>query len=507
MRHWNFKGIKRWGRYALAAAFCVGLGALASLRTAMALEETSADVLLKDSMGQIAILRWDYIATPGEWPNGEYYVALLTEKNTTTTGLRYDGSTHLPFRANNWIPRTYGKGNHIPNGDYFYTVGTNGAAMVYYDRDGSSQYDHWDDDNHCPRLALWWCDINGRPQCAIGRDSDWDVCNQWSVENNPEYDDYLKKYIAGVAPTLESQDDHVSWWSVPNPDKNASNRCFCFIHNKSHDRDPAMRIANSGTVYCEKEKDWSDRCYFNIWRGTPTLYSTMKRDYWIQKGQTLNFNAETESVAGMYLSRNTTLVVEKGGTLCLNEKVFNDGTIIVDGGTLVIQEKGRLAPLTRDGKNEIKVINNGVLIIMKGGALYTTNEYPMILSESRLINFGTYAMGGNLYLYSSFVENREGGVIAADMNLAVDARPAFGDGTFTSADACARLGMTQTAESKIYLYDTKAHYSTYGCMDDNGTILNFNQTTDVVWNQKESEELRGMIASSGLNESPKRPAA
>lgn len=176
-------------------------------------------------------------------------------------------------------------------------------------------------------------------------------------------------------------------------------------------------------VWCERESSWSGRGHFNLWKGTATMYSALTQSYEIGAGQTLTLNAE-EGFDGVYIPLSVKLVVQPGGTLAINESVYNDGTIINNGGTVIIQSKGSVTNLGTDGKNEI-LVKNGDLIIMPGGALYTNPDYPMVMANSRLINFGYFIMGGDLMLYSSFLENREGGVIAGNLRFGDRSRDRF----------------------------------------------------------------------------------
>lgn len=178
-------------------------------------------------------------------------------------------------------------------------------------------------------------------------------------------------------------------------------------------------------VLGEDESLWDWRIRMNMWDGVPTMYSTLTQSYNICDGQTLSLNAE-EGFNGVYIPKAMKLVVQPGGTLSISENVYNDGTIINNGGTVVVQAGGSLVNLAADGRNEITV-NNGDFIIMPetkvgdttypAGRVYINSNYPMTMINSRLINFGYLILGGNLNLYSSFIENRKGGVIAGNMRF------------------------------------------------------------------------------------------
>lgn len=496
MKHWNEIKLKKWSRRVLALVCALGSVLTMSICPTLA-ADSSADVLSECVNGVIVLFKWDPIIDAYDFPDGEYYVAMLSEKNTTWTGVSWDGSSHLPLRSNDWIPYTCNYYSRTAN-DIFYSVGTHGSPMIFYDAAGRTGCKNWDGDNHCPRLALWTCDVNGRPLGAVGRNGDWHLRYQPDYRNNAALDDYLNNYLAGTAPTLESMDGSTVWWSASHPHHDHDEyTCFCFIHNISG-RDPSMRIASSGTVYSEREKDWGDRCYFNLWKGTPTQYSVLTKSYTISDNQTLNLNAEEENYAGVYIPKGVTLTVEKGGTLSINEKVFNDGKIINNGGTIVIQSQGRIGPFANDGKNYILVKNNGVLITMPGSRLYTREQ--LIFSESRLINFGTCVLGSNVGLFSSFVENREGGVLALGYNCSEVSNPNFMDVDLSGAAAGNIPGFSfDESLDNIYVYDTKGHYSTYGCFDNLGAIAtNFNADNDIVWTRYETgSALREVLAQNG----------
>ena len=234
---------------------------------------------------------------------------------------------------------------------------------------------------------------------------------------------------------------------------------FMIFKNISNARDPAWQCYNNGRIWCDQESDNGDRCWFNVWYGDPTVYSELKQSYTISNGQTLTLDSEATAYRGIYIPPTATLTVQKGGTLAINETVFNDGTIVCDGGTVIIQDAGMLAPLgddgtlsyNRNGKNKIVVQNGGTVIIMDGGRLYTTQAYPMTLINSRLINFGDYVMGGDVELYSSFVENRKGGRILCGFNYEGsrdDLRATFQDAYITYS-SCTNMSSGYSATFKV----------------------------------------------------------
>lgn len=488
------------------------------------LKNSSADILAEVVDGTVVLFKWVSKINTNEILPGEHYVAFLTEKNSSISyDTTWNGGEKLPCNGK-WIPYPmfkYNKENFARN-RVFYSCGSMGSTIMWWD--GSSK----DGDNgNCPRVSLIYCDKNGNPKATIDRNNGHHLTAGWisapkvvstaalsgtATESGTSgtsgtseanaYEDYARKLATGTNKiNLEEYAKNGNWWSCTYPEHDSKYDCFCFIKNISGS-DPAMRIegGNNGYIYSEREKDWSDRMYTHLFIGTPTVYSTLTRNYTIVDNQTLNLNAESESNKGVYIPRGITLTVQKGGTLCINETCYNDGTIVVDGGTLVIQEEGCLSPFAIDGMNKITVKNNGVVIVMKGksntqgGRLLISPDYPMVLSESRLINFGTVVVGGDLTLYSSFVENREGGKLligyeyghrntdngnnGVEGNLA--AMPAFADADLSQAGAGTIESVTALDDGgKIYYYDTKNHYASYGVLSNDGSMPGFSQSSDL----------------------------
>lgn len=481
MKHSNGKKwIKR------AASLLLGGAMLLPMLCTGAEAVDSGDVTANVVNGQVAIVKWVPIISASDFPEGDNYITVLTNKGWTIHGddILIDGPDDGQLvTSGNYTPYSY-SGNGRKSTDIFYTVGTMGAPM--FRRQG------WDGDNKGYEHSIFLAQ-DEYPYCpTVGLKRDDDELDNESWVSASKIEDGIKKYCGDKnAFNLAQYNSPVAYWTVANYEKNSSNYPgkFCIFKNWSNSRDPGWQNYDNGNIWCDQEGDWEDLAAFNMWAGKPTMYSTLTQSYTVSDGQTLNLNAE-EGFSGVYVPKNVTLTVNKGGTLSVNETMFNDGTIINNGGTVIIQSKGRISPMASDGLNKIVVMNGGALIIMEGGALYTPEDTPMILAQSRLINFGTYVMGGNLYLYSSFVENRKGGTIMADLNFAPAVYGNFGGATISGGEVS---GMSATTESKIYLYDTKEHYGAYGCMNNDGNLLNFNMTSDVYWFNRSKADLGNLI--------------
>ena len=441
----------------------------------------SADVLTQAVDGTVLLFKWRSIYSISEILSGEHYVAMLSEDNTSfgeSNGSAYSwtGGEYLHCR-DPWLHNmgfNFSEWN-FPNGQICYSVGSMGSPIMWYN--GTTK----DDDNiDCPEVSMVFCNKDGDPKYAINRGGGYHFSGCALGNSDGAYNDYARKTVTNTrTKNLEKFCNDNNWWSVCYPSKNSSRDCFVFFKNLSMKRDPGWKIDDDNDLYSEQDKDWDDYCYFNLFIGEPTMYSTLTRDYPIEDNQTLNLNAEEESNAGVYIPKGITLTVQKGGTLCINETCYNDGTIICDGGTIVIQEKGKLCPFASDGLNKIIVKNNGVLINMPGGRVYTTADQPIEFAESRLINFGTFVTGGNLYLYTSFAENREGGnmLIGYEYDDKRN-RPNFASANLNGAAQGSIDGMSERA-AKIVSYDTKNHYVSYGVLSNDGNMPGFSQTTDI----------------------------
>ena len=464
----------------------------------------SVDVLSQAVDGTILLFKWRSIYSIGEIEAGEHYVALLSEKSTSIGyadgGSSWSGGKYLQCR-NPWLANMgfYFSEWNFPHNQICYSVGSMGSPIMWWD--GSSK----DGSNiDCPQVSMVYCNKDGDPKYAINRNGDYELSGGALNNGDGAYNDYARKLTTNTRTKDLGQFCYDNnWWSVCYPSKDSGRDCFCFFKNLSAKRDPGWKIDGDKDLWCEQDKDWEDYCYFNLFIGEPTLYSTLTRDYWVKDNSTLNLNAEEESNAGVYIPKGITLTVEKGGTLCINETCYNDGTIICDGGTIVIQEKGKLCPFASDGMNKIIVKNDGVLINMAGGRVYTTADYPIEFAESRLINFGTFVTGGNLYLYSSFAENREGGnlLIGYDYNDK-KSRPNFASADLNGAGWGSINGMSEKA-GKIVTYDTQSHYVSYGVLTNDGSMPGFSQTTDINQTFQDAAALKETLYNKGLRNAKK----
>lgn len=495
MKHWSKNRVKRFAGRALALIFCLATLLPLAIHDASAFD--SAEVISQVKRGTLYLFKWTPLMDGDKARSGPNYVTLLNEKNKTIRGTNQviSGPDEAQIEVHsNYTPFSYGDRS---SGDVFYTLGSMGAPIINRERD--------DGDNNGYEHSYWLADEDYpyAPRQAISRngDGDWDEFADYyfkDLTGNSAYntwiDDYLydQDMLANMSEeqmlayqrkaSLSAYSSDVSFFTLCKANSKGK---FMIFKNISNKYDPGWQCYKNGRIWCDQEGDSEDLCWFNVWYGNPTVYSMLQQSYVIRDGQTLTFDSEYESYRGIYIPPTVTLKVEKGGTLAINETVYNDGTILCDGGTVIIQSKGSLSPLSSDdsgtyntkGKNKIIVQNGGNLIIMPEGKLYTTIAYPMTLIESRLINFGNYVMGGDLEVYSSFVENRQGGKIVCGYNYQGnrdDLRACFENET-VSDNGC--TGMYYTHDSKIYLFDTKEHYDTYGWLSQasnptNNFVLN-----------------------------------
>ena len=522
-------------------------------------------------------------------------------------GWQWDTDPDRSFIGN----RKYSTQGH--EGDVFYTVGSHNAPVicytpmkgddVYFGKNLENKY--WDSLNNGPMCTFWTTEdkvVDGKTVTTLTAlrlsDSWWGTLEDSAYWGNRYhgYADDAKK-AAETAATEEARKDFLAnekyWRDIAEgfqvrienfAQKVALQRSggesplakydgagpYHYAIGKVHyvdngwfditreetGKNNTLRIETNpkNTEYYQKiwgefEAPWETRCKFNLWLGEPTAYSTLTKDFTVQSGMTLNLNA-AEGFDGVYIPAGITLTVNPGGTLAINETVYNDGTIINNGGTVIIQSEGRLSNLAVDGKNEI-IMKNGDFIIMPGGALYTNADCAMTLGNSRLINFGTIAMGGNMFLYSSFLENRESGVIVGNMRFGREIErvrfkkwddysqevyadfdyntreylggsiaewevavyytlDALDSGLFNKelllgteswpeeikdwtpyfADLDLKVlrgekkgnipmvNFNKDTPSKIYIYDTEKHYSQYGCIYNEGKVINLDVGTD-----------------------------
>ena len=440
---------------------------------------TSGDITAQVVNGQVPIFKWTAIHDPKEIPAGTHYIMALTELDTvwhnsdgfshSSREWQYYTDTDRSFIGN----RKYSSTGH--QGDVFYTVGSYNPIVICYtpmagtdEKFGYSENKYWDPWNNGPSVTVWTTketkNSNGNIVTSltplIRSDEYWgnlyDVKSFFNTYYKSQFDEYnrminqttdpyVKEVYQGAKERIEylslqienfaqkiangesplaKYDSFVSHYAIGMNEYNQKGN-FDFTHEVTGDN-PSLRIDTDDDsnyyrmIWGEGEGHWNTRAHFNLWLGEPTMFSTLTHSYEIGSGNTLSLNAE-EGFDGVYIPREVTLTVKPGGTLSINETVYNDGTIINDGGTVIIQKNGRVSNLATDGKNEI-IVRNGDFIIMPGGALYTNSNYAMVMGNSRLINFGTFIMGGNLMLYSSFIENRRGGVIAGNLRFGNNTR-------------------------------------------------------------------------------------
>lgn len=541
MKHWDKDKIKKYVKRTLVLLFC--LGSMVPLMrydaAAFDAQEVVEQLVKNGSRGIIYIFKWVPLMNGDNALPGTHYVTMLNEKNKCIAGpdILTSGPDNAQLQvSSNYTPYSYTHNRQAT--DIFYTLGSKGAPIIHRVND--------DDDNNGYQHTYWLAnaETNGAsgkatdymyaPTNAINRDGkgDWDEFSERygkSLVGNTKYKDWfteymkgggggandtaksekLEKYLQDQGIDLGQYNDDISFFTLCSVGGSDHHGLFHIFKNISHKRDPAWQCYGNGNIWCDQESDTDDRVWFNIWYGYPTAYSTLTQSYVIGSGQTLTLDSETEGYRGIYLLPTVTLKVSKGATLSINETVYNDGTILVDGGTLIIQGNGSLSPMSDDsssnysknGKNKIIVQNGGVVIVMPGGKLYTTSRYPMTLINSRMINFGNYVLGGDLELYSSTVENRQDGKILCGWNYGSsandreDERVLFQDMVVSANNTCS--GMTKNnGGSTIYIYDTTAHNQKYDSLVGEENIIGGNIMPKL---QSSSEAMAKLIETAIQN--------
>ena len=463
MKRWNKDKIKRSIKRSVVLLFCLGIMLPLMHQDATAFD--AAEVVSKIERGILYLFKWTPLLDGDNARSGSNYVTMLNEKGKTIRGTDqvHSGPDEAQIYVHgNYTPYSFGRRS---SSDVFYTLGSMGAPIICRKGD--------DGDNNGYEHAYWLADEEYpyAPRQAIKRNGggDWDeFANYYAMDltGDSRYDKWIDDFCDGKSgynynySSIDvNQYDAPSYFTLSNVSDIGK---FMIFKNISNKRDPAWQCYDNGRIWCDQESDNSDRCYFNIWYGDPVKYSTLTQSYAIGNGQTLTLDSEAESYRGIYIPPTATLKVEKGGTLAINETVFNDGTILCDGGTVIIQGNGSLSPMSRDdsdynkcGKNKIIIQNGGALIVMPGGKLYTTSAHPMVLINSRMINFGSYLMGGNLELYASTIENRESGKVLSGYNVKADyMRPVFENAKISVVEAGndSNIGYTNSY-STIVVYD------------------------------------------------------
>ena len=206
----------------------------------------------------------------------------------------------------------------------------------------------------------------------------------------------------------------ISSVSVPN------NRVKLFV-NVWQQKDAYIRIkSGNGNVYPERSVIWWSMAEFVMYIGYKEQVSAIQSDFTIGSGQVANYNGR------VYIAPGVTVTVEKGGVLCVSGVLYNNGTIINNGGDIVVQKNSTIEQLNLNGSPGGAICcDGGDLVIMSGGCVTTgrTAEYSdyakdgcgngfVLRNGATCTNFGVLAVGSRAFVVSgSTLDNRASGMM------------------------------------------------------------------------------------------------
>ncbi len=172
---------------------------------------------------------------------------------------------------------------------------------------------------------------------------------------------------------------------------------------------------NSSGVYAERDTGW-DLGQFKMYIGSKVKLSAITHDYTISSGGVANFNDY------VYIPQGVTITIEKGGVLSVSGILYNNGTIINNGGDIVVQKGATIEQfcLNDDYGGSIRC-NGGDLVILKNGRVSTgttddiENSYGsgfILENGATCTNFGVLVVGSNSRVTSgATLDNRESAIM------------------------------------------------------------------------------------------------
>ena len=173
---------------------------------------------------------------------------------------------------------------------------------------------------------------------------------------------------------------------------------------------------SNGRVYTESNSGW-DMGQFVMYVGYREQLSAIRSDCTISSGQVANYNGY------IYVEPNVTITIEKGGVLSVSGVLFNNGTIVNNGGDIVVQKGATIEQFCLgDDPGGVICCDGGDLVILSGGVVTTgksktyTNYKTgcgngfVLRNGATCTNFGILAVGSDAYVVSgATLDNRASG--------------------------------------------------------------------------------------------------
>ncbi len=173
---------------------------------------------------------------------------------------------------------------------------------------------------------------------------------------------------------------------------------------------------SNGRVYTESNSGW-DMGQFVMYVGYREQLSAIRSDCTISSGQVANYNGY------IYVEPNVTITIEKGGVLSVSGVLFNNGTIVNNGGDIVVQKGATIEQFCLgDDPGGVICCDGGDLVILSGGCVvvgksesYSRYETGcgngfVLRNGATCTNFGTLVVTPSAYVVSgATLDNRSTG--------------------------------------------------------------------------------------------------
>lgn len=218
--------------------------------------------------------------------------------------------------------------------------------------------------------------------------------------------------------------------------------------------DSKIRIDDdSGNVYSTRSALWN-MARFVMYVGYKETLSAIQSDCTIGSGQVANYNGY------VYIKPGVTITVEKGGVLSVSGVLYNNGTIVNNGGDIVVQKNASIEQFCiDDNPGGVICCDGGDLVILSGGRVTvgqseSYSNYKTGLGNGFVLrngatctNFGILAVGCNAYVVSgATLDNRASG----SMFFEYEPRNAYVGNLY---------GLTASAAASIDKYESLTDYN------------------------------------------------
>ena len=213
-------------------------------------------------------------------------------------------------------------------------------------------------------------------------------------------------------------------------------------------------LSRYGNRFALQEHNYSDdwQYYFRLYAYRTVQYDGIVKSFTVGKGATYSIDDR------LVLHEGVTITVEDGGVLTVDQRLLNNGTILVkEGGTVIVNEGGCIMPYKESADSKL-ILDGGNLIVMDNAQVLCDTKDATLVARNgaTIINRGLLMVGKVLELRNnSYLRNESTGYLVFGGKVTRER------GSVTSLSV-SKMESNITNGSFTYLCSMKSKLTNYG---------------------------------------------